>query len=182
MKKILVILIIVLTCSCKDHQLNEQANEKITLLKTKIDSLLQNIKEKASMPAEKPIKTFLTFQENNAEEAMNFYVGLFENSNILDVQRYGKDGPAKEGTIMVATFELNGSRFACSDSYIKHAWGFSPAVSIWVECKTNEEIENLLAKLSENGKILMPLDNYGFSSKFTFLEDRFGVSWQLNLK
>ena len=113
---------------------------------------------------------------------MNFYVGLFENSSIIDVQRYGKDGPAKEGTIMMATFKLNGSKFACSDSYIKHEWNFTPGVSIFVECKTNNEIDRLFEKLSENGEILLPLDNYGWSSKFAFIEDKFGVSWQLNLQ
>jgi len=128
------------------------------------------------------ITTFLTFQENNAEEAMNFYVGLFENSKIIDVKRYGKDGPAKEGTIMVAKFELNGSQFACSDSYIKHNWTFTPGVSNWIECESDGEIENLFAKLSENGKVMMPLDDYGFSLKFAFVEDRFGISWQLNLQ
>jgi len=131
--------------------------------------LLEN-KNKNKM--KKQISTFLTFQENNAEEAMNFYVGLFENSKIIDVQRYGKDGPAKEGTIMVARFELNGSQFACSDSYIKHEWTFTPGVSNFVECKSDDEIENFFAKLSENGKVMMPLNNYGFSQKFGFVEDR----------
>jgi len=129
-----------------------------------------------------PIATFLTFQNNDAEEAMNFYVGLFENSRIIDVQKYGKEGPAPEGSIMVATFELNGNRFKCSDSFVKHEWDFTPGVSIWVDCKSDEEIEGLYAQLSENGKALMPLGNYGFSTKFAFIEDRFGVSWQINLK
>ena len=62
------------------------------------------------------ITTFQTFQHNNAELAMNFYVELFDNSKITDIQRYGKDGPGKEGTIMRATFELNGIQFICSDS------------------------------------------------------------------
>lgn len=128
-----------------------------------------------------PIKTFLTFQKNDAEEAMNFYVGLFENSKIGKVRRYGKDGPAKEGSILMATFNLNGSEFACSDSYIKHAWDFNPGVSIFVECKSESEIKKYLEKLSENGNVLMPLANYGWSTMFAFVEDRFGVSWQLNL-
>ena len=83
---------------------------------------------------------------------------------------------------MFARFELNGSQFACSDSYIKHEWTFTPGVSNFVDCKTDDELENIFAKLSENGKILMPLDNYGFSQKFGFVEDRFGVSWQLYLE
>lgn len=128
------------------------------------------------------ITTFLTFQENNAEHAMNFYIELFDNSKIIEIQRYGKDGPAEEGTIMKATFELNGKQFICSDSYIKHAWTFSPAVSMFVECKTDSELQKLFEKLSENGKVFMPLDNYGFGQKFGWVEDKFGVSWQLNFQ
>lgn len=112
------------------------------------------------------ITTFLTFQEDNAEEAMNFYLQLFDNSKVLEIQRYGKEGPAKEGTVMKATFLLNGKQFMCSDSYIKHPWNFSPAVSMFVECKSKKEIENLYENLSENGKVFMTLNNYGFSEKF----------------
>ena len=128
------------------------------------------------------ITTFITFQENNAELAMNFYVGIFDNSKIVETKRYGKEGPGKEGSIMVATFELNGKQFICSDSYVKHEWAFSPAISMFVECKTGGEIEKLFEKLSENGKVFMPLDNYGFSQKFGWVEDKFGISWQLNFQ
>jgi predicted 3-demethylubiquinone-9 3-methyltransferase (glyoxalase superfamily) len=128
------------------------------------------------------ITTFLTFQEHNAEEAMKFYVGLFDNSEILEVQRHEKDGPAKDGTIKMATFKLNGKEFICSDSYVKHAWTFTPAVSMFVECKTENEVETLHQKLSANGKVFMELDNYGFSQKFSWVEDKFGISWQLNLQ
>ena len=80
------------------------------------------------------ITSFLTFQENNAEEAMNFYVDLFDSSKVIDIHRYGKDGPGKEGSVMKAEFELNGKQFICSDSFIKHKWTFTPAISNWVEC------------------------------------------------
>lgn len=128
----------------------------------------------------KQITSFLTFQKNNAEQAMNFYVNLFNNSKVIDIQRYGKDGPGKEGTIVKAIFELNGKQFICSDSFIQHDWIFTPAVSNWVECETKEELERLYKNLSENGDIKMPLGNYGFSKQFAFVEDRFGLSWQLN--
>ncbi|MNY33931.1 hypothetical protein D3C86_1682320 [compost metagenome] len=127
------------------------------------------------------VTTFLTFQENNAEQAMNFYISLFENSSMIEVQRYGKDGPGKEGTIMKATFELNGKEFICSDSFIKHQWLFTPAISNWVECRDEEEQINLFSKLAENGQVMMPLDDYGFSQKFGWVADQFGISWQLNL-
>ncbi|MCF8716328.1 VOC family protein [Joostella atrarenae] len=126
------------------------------------------------------ISTFLTFQKNNAEEAMNFYVDLFYNSEIIEIQRYGKDGPGAKRTIIRAIFELNGKQFMCSDSFIQHEWTFTPAVSNWVECNSKEEIEHFFVRLSENGVVKMPMDYYGFSKQFSFVEDRFGVSWQLN--
>lgn len=177
MKKILIILIIASVFSCSNNKVSQA---KIDALQTEIDSL----KSAALKPTDSPqneISTFLTFQNSDAEEAMNFYVSLFENSRVLDVQKYGKDGPAPEGTIMCASFELNGSKYACSDSYIKHEWDFTPGVSNFVSCTSNEELERLFKALSEDGNIFMPLDNYGFSQKFGFVEDRFGVSWQLNL-
>lgn len=131
---------------------------------------------------EQKIITFLTFQKNDAEEAMNFYISLFDNSKIVEIKRWGKDGPGKEGTIMHATFELNGLKFMCSDSPPVHNWDFTPAVSNFVECENEEELKRLFSKLSENGAVAMPLDNYGFSQKFGWVVDRFGVSWQLNLK
>lgn len=127
------------------------------------------------------ITTFLTFQENNAEQAMNFYTGLFDNSRIIDIQRYGKDGPGKEGSVIKAVFELNGKEFICSDSFIKHDWTFTPAISNWVECKDEDELDMLFSRLGENGRVMMPLDNYGFGQKFGWVADKFGVSWQLIL-
>ncbi|MBB4118622.1 putative 3-demethylubiquinone-9 3-methyltransferase (glyoxalase superfamily) [Mesonia hippocampi] len=130
----------------------------------------------------KQITSFLTFQKNNAEEAMNFYIDLFDNSKVIEIQRYDKNGPGKEGTVIKAIFELNGKQFICSDSFIQHEWDFTPAISNWVECETAKDIEYLFEKLSENGDVKMPLDNYDFSKQFAFVEDRFGVSWQLNLE
>ena len=127
------------------------------------------------------ITTFLTFQENNAEQAMNFYISLFDNSKIINIQRYGKDAPGKEGSVMKATFELNGKEFSCNDSFIKHDWNFTPAISNWVECRDESEMKALFSKLSENGFVMMPVDNYGFSQKFAWVADKFGISWQLNL-
>ena len=128
------------------------------------------------------IATFLTFQDNNAENAMNFYVELFDNSKIINVQRWEKGGPVEEGRIMVAKFSLNGNLFMCSDSPPVHEWNFSPAVSNYIDCKNENELEKLFLKLSENGTITMPLNNYGFSQRFGWVIDQFGVSWQLNLK
>src|SRR5690606_11694244 len=97
------------------------------------------------------ITTFLTFQNNDAEEAMNFYISLFDNSKIVDIQQWGEEGPGKEGTIMHATFQLNGQLIMCNDSPRVHARHFTPAVSYYVGCKSEKEITNLWEKLTENG-------------------------------
>ena len=123
----------------------------------------------------------LTFQDGNAEKAMKFYVELFDNSQVLKLQRWGAGGPVEEGKIMQATFELDENLFMCSDSPAVHDWNFSPAVSHYLECEDDAELERLFSKLSENGNVTMPLNNYGFSQKFGWVIDQFGVSWQLNL-
>lgn len=83
---------------------------------------------------------------------------------------------------MQGIFELDGNLFMCSDSPPVHDWDFTPAVSNYVNCKNDSEIERLFSKLSENGTVAMPLNNYGFSQKFAWVIDPYGVSWQLNLK
>ncbi|MEO0570292.1 MAG: VOC family protein [Bacteroidota bacterium] len=138
--------------------------------------------ESTKMMSKGQLATFLTFQKEDAEQAMNFYVSLFDNSKVLEVKRWGAGMPSKEGTIMHATFQLNGSLYMCSDSPPIHEWDFTPGVSNFVDCSDDTELEFLFGKLAENGKVLMPLNNYGFSQKFGFVTDQFGVSWQLNLQ
>ncbi|MMZ69472.1 3-demethylubiquinone-9 3-methyltransferase [compost metagenome] len=69
----------------------------------------------------------------------------------------------------------------CIDSYVKHAFSFTPAISLFVECESDEEIERTFAKLLDGGTVYMPLGAYPFSSKFGWVGDKFGVTWQLNL-
>ncbi|PFD33351.1 hypothetical protein CN285_26880 [Bacillus cereus] len=126
------------------------------------------------------ITTFLMF-EGNAEEAMNFYTSLFDQSEIVSISRYDANGPGKEGTVIHATFTLNGQEFMCIDSFVKHDFTFTPAMSLYVTCETEEEIETVFNKLAQDGAILMPLGSYPFSKKFGWLNDRYGVSWQLTL-
>ncbi|EEL34551.1 MULTISPECIES: VOC family protein [Bacillus cereus group] len=126
------------------------------------------------------ITTFLMF-EGKAEEAMNFYTSLFDQSEIVSISRYDENGPGKEGTVIHATFTLNGQEFMCIDSYVKHDFTFTPAMSLYVTCETEEEIETAFNKLAQDGAILMPLGAYPFSKKFGWLNDKYGVSWQLTL-
>ncbi|WNR45324.1 VOC family protein [Paenibacillus roseipurpureus] len=123
---------------------------------------------------------FIMFQEGKAEEAMNFYTSLIEDSEITSIVRYGANEAGKEGTVMQAIFTLKGQEFMCIDSPVKHAFSFTPSHSIYVVCNTEEEIDELYGKLIDGGQALMPLGNYGFSKKFGWLNDRFGVSWQIN--
>jgi predicted 3-demethylubiquinone-9 3-methyltransferase (glyoxalase superfamily) len=130
--------------------------------------------------AEQKITTFLMF-EGAAEEAMNFYLSLFDDAKIVSIQRHGPEGPGPEGSVMTAVFTLAGREFMCSDSFVHHDFSFTPSVSMFVDCPDEAELDRLYAALSENGAVLMGLANYGFSRKFGWVNDRFGVSWQLNL-
>ncbi|SEM94541.1 VOC family protein [Lihuaxuella thermophila] len=126
------------------------------------------------------ITTFLMF-DGQAEEAMNFYTSLFKNSGIISITRYGPDEGGMEGKVVHATFSLNGQVFMCIDSNVKHDFTFTPAMSLYVTCDTEEEIDDLFEKLSQGGGVLMPLASYPFSEKFGWVNDKYGVSWQLNL-
>ncbi|MYG74016.1 MAG: VOC family protein [Acidobacteria bacterium] len=130
------------------------------------------------MPAS--VTPFLMF-EGQADEAMNFYVNVIPDSEILNVQRHGPDGPGPEGSIFVASFSLRGQPVMVSDSYISHDFTFTPSISLFVTCQSEEEVAELSTALAEGGQYLMPLDNYGFSRRFAWVVDRFGVSWQVNL-
>lgn len=124
--------------------------------------------------------TFLMF-DGQAEVAMNFYTSLFAQSKVLNVTRYGPNELGAEGTIMHATFSLGGQEFMCIDSYVKHQFTFTPAISLYVNCETEAEIERVFQQLAEGGQVFMPLDRYPFSEKFGWVADQYGVSWQLNL-
>jgi predicted 3-demethylubiquinone-9 3-methyltransferase (glyoxalase superfamily) len=125
---------------------------------------------------------FVGDQHGKAEEAMNRYVSLFEHSRILDIERYGVDEEEQEGTVKRATFSLAGQEFIAMDSGREHHFTFTPAVSIVVDCDGEPELDHLYAGLSDGGMVLMPLQEYPFSRKFAWLNDRYGVSWQLNLR
>jgi predicted 3-demethylubiquinone-9 3-methyltransferase (glyoxalase superfamily) len=126
------------------------------------------------------ITIFLMF-EGKAEEAMNFYTSLFRDSAIKSISRYGEneDGPA--GSVRQAVFALNGQEFMCIDSFVKHGFTFTPAMSLFVRLGAESDLDKLYAALSEGGQILMPLDAYPFSKKYGWVNDKYGVSWQLTL-
>jgi len=124
------------------------------------------------------ITTFLMF-EGQAEEAMNFYISLFPDSSIVSISRYEEGDENMKGKVIHAVFSLGEQTYMCIDSNVKHAFTFTPAMSLFVDCNTEAEIDKLFSALSQNGSVLMPLGVYPFSKKFTWLSDKFGVSWQL---
>ncbi len=126
------------------------------------------------------ITTFLMF-DGKAEEAMNFYTSVFEESEIIDIIRYGANEAGEEGSVLKAKFSIKGQEFMCIDSNIKHEFTFTPAMSLYVNCDTEKELDQVFEKLSQDGNVLMPLASYPFSEKFAWVADKYGVSWQLNL-
>lgn len=123
---------------------------------------------------------FLMFQDGSAQAALDLYLATFPDSHMVRVERYAQGEPGPVGTIKVATFTLCGREFMCSDSPVKHSFSFTPAISTFVEFDSPGELERVFSVLSDGGQVLMPLDNYGFSERFGWINDRFGVSWQLN--
>lgn len=125
--------------------------------------------------------TFLMF-EGRAEEAIHFYTSIFQEAQIININKYGPGEAGAEGTVKLGIFSIHGQEYMCIDSTVKHGFTFTPAVSIYVRCDTEEEIENFFSSLSRGGSVLMPLGPYPFSKKFAWLTDKFGVSWQLNME
>lgn len=130
----------------------------------------------------KKVTPFLMFQNKDAEAAMNFYTSIIEDSKIQSITRYDANGPGEEGTVLQAVFSLKGQDFICIDSHIKHEFDFTPSFSIYLTCDSEAEIDQLYKTLLQDGQALMPIGDYGFSKKFAWLVDRFGLSWQLNLE
>jgi predicted 3-demethylubiquinone-9 3-methyltransferase (glyoxalase superfamily) len=126
------------------------------------------------------INPFLWFNDN-AEEAVNFYISIFSNSKVKTITRYKEESAKASGrpkdSVMTISFELFNQPFVALNG--GPIFKFNPSVSFFVNCKTEKEIEELWKKLADGGKILMALDKYPFSEKYGWLEDRFGVSWQI---
>jgi predicted 3-demethylubiquinone-9 3-methyltransferase (glyoxalase superfamily) len=112
------------------------------------------------------ITPFLWF-DGKAEEAMNFYVSIFKNSRVGSITRYGDAGPGPKGTVMIATFQLEGQDFIALNGGPQYT--FTPAISLFVDCKTQQEVDELWERLSEGGK----------TDRCGWLRDKYGLSWQI---
>ena len=113
------------------------------------------------------ITPFLWF-DDNAEEAMNFYTSVFKDSKVVSITRYGAAGPGKEGTVMTGIFQIEGQQFYALNG--GPVFKFTPAISFFVNCETQGEIDNLWEKLSAEG---------GEKGQCGWLKDKYGVSWQI---
>ena len=113
------------------------------------------------------ITPFLWF-DNQAEEAMNFYISIFRNSKALSVTRYGEAGPGPKGSIMTATFQLDGQEITALNG--GPHFKFTEAISLSVNCETQEEVDEFWEKLSEGGE----------KGRCGWLKDKYGLSWQIN--
>ena len=114
----------------------------------------------------KKITPFLWFNDN-LEEAMNFYISIFKNSKVLGVSHYGKEGPLPEGTVFSATFELDGQEFYAING--GPGFPFTEAISLYVDCKSQQEVDKLWNKLLAPGE----------KGQCGWLKDKYGLSWQI---
>jgi predicted 3-demethylubiquinone-9 3-methyltransferase (glyoxalase superfamily) len=112
------------------------------------------------------ITPFLWF-DHQAEEAVQFYTSIFKNSKVENMSRYGEAGPGPAGTVMSATFQLEGQKFMALNG--GPHFKFTEAISLFVDCKTQEEVDELWEKLSAGGE----------KSRCGWLKDKFGLSWQI---
>ncbi|MDE0126742.1 MAG: VOC family protein [Bryobacterales bacterium] len=128
-----------------------------------------------------PFLLFTGEQHRKAAEAVHHYVSLFEDSEILGIDRYGPGETGPEWTVRMARFLLNGCEVRAMDSVYPRKFTFTPAISLYVECESEDEPDSAFNSLVDAGMALMPLDNYGFSKRLGWVQDKFGVSWQLNL-
>ena len=117
----------------------------------------------------------------DAAAALELYKATFPQFTVDRVEYYAAGEPGAEGSVKHAEASLNGHSLIVIDSAVQHAFTFTPAISLFVDCETMDELDVAFGQLSNGGEVFMPLDNYGFSRRFAWFSDRYGVSWQLNL-
>ena len=126
------------------------------------------------------VSTHLMFQ-GNASEALDTYSSIFPDFTIEAMERHEADEQGASGTIKQAQISFAGHSLIVIDSPPVHDFDFTPSMSLFVNFESEEMLQSAFARLSVDGSVMMPLDDYGFSKQFGWLCDRFGVSWQLNL-
>lgn len=123
---------------------------------------------------------FLMFQ-GHGQQALALYREAFPDFELLLLEEHPEDG-AQAGQILSCHVRIGGLEIMLFDSAPVHGFTFTPSTSFMIDCDDEAQLRALAGTLGEGGKVMMPVDTYGFSTLFTWLADRFGVSWQLNLK
>lgn len=113
-------------------------------------------------------------------EALDFYLAVIPGARAEGIERYGPGDQGPEGKLKRGRLTIADQTILLFDSPVKHAFGLTPAVSFFLDCQTPAEVGSLAAALGDGGQYLMPTNNYGFSQMFAWVQDRFGVSWQIN--
>lgn len=126
----------------------------------------------------KQVSTHLMFN-GCAEEAVRFYAGLFAKAALEKVEFYSSCDGGPKGKVKQAVLLIGSQRIVAFDSPVKHEFGMTPSMSLYVECDTGAELEGLSAALAEGGTVLMPLDDNELAVRSAWVSDRFGLSWQL---
>lgn len=127
---------------------------------------------------------FLMFQGGVCQQAVEFYLEVIgpvlPGSEIIRMDFFGTEGPGPEGTVAMAEFTLGRQRVLASDSFVRHEFDFTPSTSFFLELADPMEVDQLAGQLADGGQELMAPDDHGFSQRFAWVADRWGVSWQLN--
>ncbi|MDO8731119.1 MAG: VOC family protein [Actinomycetota bacterium] len=124
--------------------------------------------------------TFLMFT-GDSEAWLNLVTSTVPDSRIVSIQRHGPDGPGTEGSVSMAEAVVGGIPVRCNDSPPVHEFTFTPSMSFFIDLDDEAQQTAVHDALIEGGSTLMPLGDYGFSQRFAWIQDRYGVSWQLNL-
>jgi predicted 3-demethylubiquinone-9 3-methyltransferase (glyoxalase superfamily) len=125
------------------------------------------------------VMTLLTIN-GQAEAALNCYTSLFADARIVFLKKYTASGPGKEGAVQQAQFTIGGSQYICMDLPPGEPLKFASAASLYVQCSSQQELEQLFTALSKAGHVWIAPAPYGSSHQFCWIRDRFGVSWQLD--
>eukprot|EP01113_Clastostelium_recurvatum_P041233 TRINITY_DN6515_c0_g1_i2.p1 TRINITY_DN6515_c0_g1~~TRINITY_DN6515_c0_g1_i2.p1 ORF type:complete len:131 (-),score=21.22 TRINITY_DN6515_c0_g1_i2:18-410(-) len=126
----------------------------------------------------KSVLPFLMFQ-GDGQQALAFYQSVFTDAKV-EVELHDGNAGAPKGTLKMARMTIAGNTIIINDSPIKHAFNFTPSISLFVECSSEDEVRKLSEALKQDGSEMMPAGNYGFSTLFAWVSDKYGVSWQLN--
>jgi predicted 3-demethylubiquinone-9 3-methyltransferase (glyoxalase superfamily) len=124
-----------------------------------------------------PFLMFCGEHLGQAEEAVRTWCTIFDDAEVTSIELQD------DGTVRMADLRIGSQRFRAIDNDGPHGFSFTPAISLWIECSSTEEVERLATALAaDGGQFLMPPGDYGFSTWFAWVADRFGVTWQLNLQ